>query len=151
MILGKVFSPKSTIVSLESEDKDELFEELAQSIFSQHPEIDREDALSALRSREEKMSTGIMRGIAVPHGICASVSGCVGAIGISRSGIDYDSLDGSPVRLVFMLLRGPDGNELHLEVLKMLARILQDAAFTEELLQRKTPEEVFDFLCGAEN
>ena len=70
MILDQVFSPESVILNLESSDKEELFEELLESIVAVQPEIDRAQALSALRERESKMSTGIMHGIAVPHGHC---------------------------------------------------------------------------------
>lgn len=150
MVFGQVFSPKSIIVNLESEDKDELFEEMVAAITSVHPEIDRQEALNALREREAKMSTGIMHGIAVPHGTTEGISGCYGAIGISRKGIDYDSLDGAPVNLVFMFVCGTADNELHLDVLRGLATILQKSDFVSELMQKNTPQEVYDLLRNAE-
>ncbi|MGN0730266.1 PTS sugar transporter subunit IIA [Treponema sp.] len=150
MVFAKVFSPKSIIVNLESEDKDELFEEMVQVIHSENPEIGREEALSVLHAREAQMSTGIMHSVAVPHGVCASVKGCVGAIGISRKGIDYDALDGAPVNLVFMLLCGPDNNNLLLEILKGLAIVLQDPLFVTKLFEKTSAQEVFDALCDAE-
>lgn len=151
MVFSKIFSPKSIIVNLESEDKDELFEEMVQVIHSEHPEVGRDDALSVLHAREAQMSTGIMHGVAVPHGICSSVKGCVGAIGISRKGIDYDALDGSPVNLVFMLLCSPNDNNILLEILKELAVVLQDPLFITKLFEKISPQEVFDALCEAES
>ena len=147
MIFADVFSPKSVIVDLESEEKDELFEELLESIRLAHPEIDREEALRALNEREAQMSTGIMHGIAVPHGRCASVKGCVGAVGISRTGIDYDALDGAPVNLVFMLLCGANDDELHLEILKELSQVLRDPSFVSRICDKKSAQEVYDLLC----
>jgi len=101
-----------------------------------------------LLDRESKMSTGIMHGIAVPHGSCDSIHGCFGAVGVSRKGIDYESLDNEPVYLVFMFLFGTSDNELHLSVLRDLAVVLQNPAFVEELKQKQTPQELYDFLCG---
>lgn len=151
MIFANVFSPKSVIVDLESEEKDELFEEMLESIRLAHPEIDREEALNALNEREAQMSTGIMHGIAVPHGRCVSVKGCVGAVGISRAGIDYDSLDGAPVNLVFMLLCGANDDELHLEILKELSSALRDQTFISRLCDKKSAQEVYDLLCEVQD
>lgn len=150
VFFSKVFSPKSILLNLESEDKDELFEEMVQAIYSAHPEINREDALKVLHARENQMSTGIIHGIAVPHGTSASVKGCIGAIGISRGGIDYNALDGELVNLVFMLLCGSQDNELHLEVLKKLAELLKNPAFAADLFEKTSAQEVFDAMCEAE-
>ncbi|WP_407397516.1 PTS sugar transporter subunit IIA [Treponema sp.] len=150
MIFSKVFSPKSVILNLQSEEKDELFEELVQAIYTANPTLDREEALASVRERESKMSTGIMHSIGVPHGNSKSVKGCIGAVGISRRGIDYDALDGQPVHFVFMLICGEGEDELHLEVLKELAVVLQDKQFIEELRELKDPQEVYDLLCRSE-
>jgi len=93
MILGDVFNPKAIKINIESENKDELFEELVEELVAVHSGIDRRKVLGAIRSREALMSTGIMRGIAIPHGKTDAVSGVKGVIGISKKGIDYDSLD----------------------------------------------------------
>lgn len=68
MILSRIFSKECILLNLESEDKDELFEEMTQALVSANPGLDRNQVLSALHERESKMSTGIMHGIAVPHG-----------------------------------------------------------------------------------
>ena len=151
MVLGQVFSPKAIVAELESEDKDEVFEELVESMMSVQPNLNRESALTALRERESKMSTGIIHGIAVPHGITDSVSGIQGAIGISHKGIDYDALDNEPVNLVFMLLIAPDERERHLQVLKTLSSVLQNADFIKTLLEKKTSQEVYDAICAFES
>ena len=146
MTLDSVFSPECIALNLESTDKDELFEEMVQMIVSAHPEIDRNEALTALHDRESKMSTGIMHAIAVPHGNCASVKGVIGGIGISRKGIDYAALDGDPVNLVCMLLCNPEETELHLSVLKELAAVIQNPSFLKDALEKKTGAEVYDLL-----
>lgn len=151
MILSEVFSPRSINVDLKSEDKDELFEELIESIIAIDPDVDRKSARAALDERECKMSTGVIHDIAVPHGKCASVHGVKGAIGISRGGIEYDALDKMPVHLVFMLLSSPDESEFHLQILKRLATVLEQPDFKETLLSQTSSADVYDTLCRFES
>ena len=149
-MFSEIFPVSNIIVDLESEDKDELFEELVEVLVSAHPEINRAEAMSALKERENKMSTGIMPGIAVPHAISTTVKGVVGAIGISRNGIDYDSLDGKPVHVVFMLLFSPDETERHLQIMKQFAGLLQYQDLCNDLIKKQTPEEIYDLICSCE-
>ncbi len=150
MILEQVFSADRVILKLESEDKEELFEEMVQCMVTSNPSINREEAIRALQERESKMSTGIMHSIAVPHGNAASVKGVIGAIGISRTGIEYQSLDKAPVHLVFMLLCSPQETEAHLEVLKELAAVLQHPSFIKEIMDLNSQEDVYRLLCEYE-
>lgn len=150
MVLGAALSQKAVIINLESEDKDEVFEELIEKLVAINPQLDRRLALLAVQEREAKMSTGILSGIAVPHGKTTTVKGVQGVIGISRNGIEYDALDGKPVHVIVLLLSSPDSSELHLRVLKHLARLLDNTAFYRELLEQKSPEAVYNLVCRYE-
>ncbi len=150
MILGNVFNPKAISINLESEDKEEAFEELAVLLHSSYPEIDREEALKVICEREAKMSTGIKAGIAVPHGKISAARGVQGVIGISRQGIDYESLDGKPVHLIFMLLSSPDECEYHLRVLRHLSQILDKPGFYDEIMNQQSADGVYSVLCKYE-
>ena len=150
MLLDKVFNPKAVNIDLKSEDKDEVFEELIEELVSVNPSLDRSVALAAVKEREAKMSTGIMSGIAVPHAKTSAVTDVQGAIGISRSGIDYDALDGKPVHLIVLILSGADSTELHLRVLKRLARLLENSEFYAELMEQKTAEAACNVFCKYE-
>lgn len=141
MLLQNVFAPGSIKIGLESEDKDELFEELVDMLAKNGGRnFPRSAVLAAVRDREEKMSTGIKRGIALPHGKAEGLSGLTGALGISKRGIEYASLDGEPVYLVFMLVSTPKDSELHLAALKRLAVLLDDPEFYTDLLRADSPE-----------
>ena len=105
-MLETFFKPQLINVNLESSDKDELFEEMVELFARGDCGIDRQEALDALIAREEKMTTGIIPSVAIPHASAPSVKGGFGAIGISRAGIEYGSLDAKPVHVVFMLLFG---------------------------------------------
>ena len=150
MLLSKVFNPKAVNIDLQSEDKDEVFEELIEEFVYANPSLDRTAALNAVQERESKMSTGIMPSIAVPHGKTDAVKEVCGAIGVSRTGIDYDALDGKPVHLIFMLLSSPENSELHLRVLKRLARILEKPKFYNALMEQTSPDAVYDLICKYE-
>lgn len=146
MSLEQVFSSETVIMNLESTEKNELFKEMIASVAKVQKHLDCEQALQAVLKRESKMSTGIMHDVAVPHGSCPSVKDVVGAIGISRRGIEYESLDKAPVHLVFMLLCSPSSTDAHLAVLKDLASVLQNPEFVKEIQSAKTSEEVYSLL-----
>jgi PTS system fructose-specific IIC component/PTS system nitrogen regulatory IIA component len=141
MLLQNVFAPGCIKIGLESEDKDELFEELVDMLAKEGgSDFPRSVVLTAVRDREDKMSTGIKRGIALPHGKADGLVGLMGALGISKRGIEYASLDGEPVYLVFMLVSPPQESELHLAALKRLAVLLDDPEFYTDLLKADSPE-----------
>ena len=139
MFLYEAFPPELIKIRLEAEDKDEVFEELVDQ-FCQVKKLNvREDVLEALRERESKMSTGIQKGIALPHGKTNAIEKVYGILGISRKGIDYDALDGQPVYLLFMLIAPPSDSEKHLRLLKRLAELLNNPQFYTELLVQNDP------------
>ena len=139
MILADLFEPEFIKIGMEAEDKDEAFEELANA-FCQSTNLKiREDVLDAIRGREQKMSTGIIKGIAVPHGKIKALTRVYGFLGISRKGIDYDALDGFPVNLLFMILSPQEESETHLKILKRLAELLQDHQFFTDLINQNDP------------
>ena len=149
-MFSEIFPVSNIIADLQSEDKDELFEEMVEVLVSAQPGISRADALTVLQERENKMTTGIVSGIAVPHAISNTVKGVVGAIGISRTGIDYGSLDNKPVHVVFMLLFSPDETERHLQIMKHFSGLLRYQELCNELLSKRTSQEIYDFICSRE-
>ena len=129
MILQKVFQPSTIRTGLESEGKEELFEELVDVLARSYPAkspFPRQKILDALARRESKMSTGIVKGVALPHATVEGLDTLRGVLGISSKGIDYDSLDGHPVFLVFMLISPPDDAESHLQALQRIASLIDD-------------------------
>jgi PTS system fructose-specific IIC component/PTS system nitrogen regulatory IIA component len=137
MLLHETFPAHFIKVGLEAEDKDEAFEELVDLFCRSSGNQSREDILTALRDREAKMSTGIKKGIAIPHGKTNAVDSVYGVLGISRKGVDYDALDGEPVFLLFMLLAPQKDSEKHLRLLKRLAELLDNPSFYTDLLSQK--------------
>jgi len=140
MFLYEIFPPELIKIGLEAEDKDEVFEELVDQFCQTRRSNAREEILEALREREAKMSTGIQKGIALPHGKTNAIENVCGILGISKKGVDYDALDGQPVYLLFMMLAPQAEAEKHLRMLKRLAELLDNPEFYTELLAQNDPQ-----------
>lgn len=142
MFLYELFPPELIKVGLEAEDKDEVFEEMVDQFCQIERSDTREEILEALRAREAKLSTGIRKGIAVPHGKTNALQKVHGILGISKRGIDYDALDGQPVYLLFMVLSPWKESESHLKILKRLAQLLDNAQFFTDLIAQRDAQGV---------
>jgi PTS system fructose-specific IIC component/PTS system nitrogen regulatory IIA component len=151
MFLHDVFLPNFIKVNLEAEDKDEAFEELTDHFCPASKSNAREDILDALREREAKMSTGIQKGIAIPHGNTNAINSVSGVLGISRKGIDYDALDGEPVYILFMLVAPEKDTEKHLRILKRLAELLENSNFCIDLQTQRDAQSAYKIICKYED
>ncbi|MDR2521964.1 MAG: PTS sugar transporter subunit IIA [Spirochaetaceae bacterium] len=146
MLLSEVFVPEFIKADLESEEKEEVFEELVDHFCRvAHLQV-REQVLTALREREAKMSTGIQNGIAIPHGKSPAVEQVYGVLGVSKKGIDYDSLDGNPVHLVLMILAPPVEAERHLHLLQRMAEVLRNPGFYKEVIAAENAAAIYSIV-----
>src|SRR5690606_22522603 len=112
---------------------------------------EKESIVRAVMKREELGSTGIGRGVAVPHTKHPSVNRLVGTVAVSQEGIDFDSLDGEKVQLFFLLISPPDRPGEHLRALENISRQLRNDTFCRFLKQAKTAEDVWQLLEEADN
>jgi PTS system fructose-specific IIC component/PTS system nitrogen regulatory IIA component len=151
MLLSEIFKVDHIKMDLQSTDKEELFEEMITFLFDCEDLGDREMLLNKFWQREKKMTTGIASGIALPHTHIENIEGTVGVMGISRKGIDYDSLDGKPVYVVMMLVGKVTEPEGHLKVLKNIAVLMTNPEFYPTLMKCKTPREVYDTIIEFED
>ena len=110
-----------------------------------------EGIVKAIMKREELGSTGIGRGVAVPHTKHPSVNRLVGTVAVSPEGIDFDSLDGDPVHLFFLLVSPPDRPGDHLRALENISRQLRDETFCKYLKASKSPEDIQQLLEEADS
>lgn len=112
---------------------------------------DVEGIVAAIMKREELGSTGIGRGIAVPHTKHSSVEKLVGTVGVSTEGVDFNSLDGDKVQLFFLLVSPPDRPGDHLRALESISRQLRDDTFCRFLKQARSTPDVQQLLDEADN
>lgn len=138
---------------LAASDKEGVIRELVASLCEsgQLAEGEQENIIQAIMKREELGSTGIGRGIAVPHTKHPSVEQPVGTVGVSIEGVDFQSLDGEKVQLFFMLISPPDRPSDHLRALENISKQLQDETFCRFLKQSKTPDDIQQILQEADN
>jgi mannitol/fructose-specific phosphotransferase system IIA component (Ntr-type) len=137
-------------VGLQSTEKEACFEEMTDILVRAGRLTDRAGALAAVRQREAQGTTGIGQGVAIPHGKHASIPTLTAAMGISSKGIEFESIDGDKVRLVFMLLARIDDPGPHVRALAEIARLVQTPGFYRRLMEARTPKEVLEILDAEE-
>lgn len=138
---------------LDAADKESVIRELIGSLIAcgKLQAKDEDDLVQAILKREELGSTGLGRGIAVPHTKHPSVTEPVGTIGISTNGIEFQSLDGDDVQLFFLVISPPDRPTDHLRALEKISKQLKDDTFCRFLKQSKTIDDVQQVLDEADN
>ncbi|MCO6454167.1 MAG: PTS sugar transporter subunit IIA [Pirellulaceae bacterium] len=138
---------------LSADDKEGVVKELVEALVGagQIKADEREGIVAAIMKREELGSTGIGRGVAVPHTKHPSVDRLVGTVGVSSDGVDFNSLDGEKVQLFFLLISPPDRPGDHLRALENISRQLRDETFCRFLKQSKTAEDIQTLLEEADN
>ena len=109
-----------------------------------------ESIVKAIMKREDLGSTGIGRGVAVPHTKHPSVNRLIGTVAISQGGVDFESLDGDPVQLFFLLVSPPDRPGDHLRALENISRQLRDDSFCKTLKEATGPQDVWRLLEEAD-
>jgi fructose-specific phosphotransferase system IIA component len=130
----EILSGKSLIVGLKGQDKREILEELVDALEVGDKITDREKVLDAVFQREEIMSTGIGHGIAIPHGKSEFVKELGGVLGIKSEGVEFDSLDGHPTYIFFLLVSPMDVSGPHIKALSRISRLLKGEDFRNELI-----------------
>jgi len=142
-ILDILSSEDSIAPDVRGSNKDEVLRELAVHLARQHSEVDAERLVQVLWERERLGSTAIGDGIAIPHGKLGTLKGVLGAFGRHPKGVDFDSLDGKPTHLFFLLVAPEDSVGQHLKALARVSRLLKDAAFRQRLLVAADRAEIY--------
>jgi len=130
-------SPDAILPALAGTSKPAVLAEMAAFVAKQAVggiSIDVENLRRTLEEREQLASTAIGDGIAIPHGKLDNIDHLVGVLGRSIEGLDFESLDGKPTHLVFMLVAPSNSAGIHLKALARLSRLFRDAGFRQRLL-----------------
>jgi len=129
------------ITNLRSRDKEGSLRELIKLLEKNGYVKDGEKILETVMEREKLGSTGIGQGIAIPHAKTEQINDIICALGISQNGVDFDSLDGEPVYIIFLVLAPTKSIGQHLKTLAKIARLLKDKVFRNSLKNAKTSSE----------
>ena len=135
-------SPNAIKMSLESKTKKDVIKELVELLVQSGKVKDKKKMTQTLIEREDLGSTGIGQGIAIPHGKSDTVTDLAAAFGLSPEGIGFESLDGEPVNIFFLLVAPEGAAGAHLKALARISSLLKDKYFRKSLISAKTPEDV---------
>ena len=150
MRLSELLNEDTITISLSNKDKQGVIEELLDLAFKSGKIKDRSVALKAITDREALMSTGLERGVAVPHAKSKAVDDLTMALGVSSEGIDFQSADGKPSHLFFLLLAPEAAAGPNVKVLAQIARLTSDLSFCEDLKKASSSQEILDIIKDAE-
>ena len=135
-------------LNLKGQTKQEIIDEMVEILYQGGKLNDKEEYKKAILAREAQSSTGLEEGIAIPHAKTSAVKIPSIAFGLSKNGVDYESLDGEPSKLFFMIAAPANASDTHIEILSKLTTMLLDDEIREKLLEVKTEQEVIDILTS---
>jgi len=142
MTLLDILSPNSTIVGLSADSKEGIIRELVESLEEGESISDRDKVLQAVLERENIMSTGIGDGIAIPHGKSDAVVKLTAALGTHKRGVDFETLDGEPAFVFFLLVSPANISGPHITALARISRLLKNDDFKKSLIEATTADEI---------
>ncbi|MGA7145256.1 MAG: PTS sugar transporter subunit IIA [Desulfobacterales bacterium] len=140
-----VLPKEAIVVDLKAFDKKGVLEELVVPI-AKIAGIDREELVKVLMERERLGSTGIGQGIGIPHGKIRGLESLILGFGRSQKGVDFDSMDGMPAHIFFLLITPENSTGLHLKLLARISRILKNDPFKEKLLHATSRDEIYSII-----
>ncbi len=143
MKITDILVREASILDLEATAKDALLSELANALAAAEPALDGEQLVNVLRERESLQSTGIGEGVAIPHGKINGLDRLVATFARSKDGVDFESIDGQPTQLFFLLVVPEQSGGQHLKALARISRFFRDASFRDKLLSASALDEIF--------
>lgn len=145
-MLKTLFTEDLMIGSLKANNKNKAIEEMVDQLDKQGKLLNKSAYLQAVLDREEEYSTGIGMGIAIPHGKSTGVKEPALVFARSEAGVDFDSMDGEPAHLIFMVAVPESANEDHLKILGLISRKLMHKDVRDQLMAAKSYDEVLKII-----
>jgi PTS system nitrogen regulatory IIA component len=143
MKISEILTPQRILSDLSGQNKPQILRELAAGVIVDQRDVNLSALTAVLGERERLGSTAIGDGIAIPHGKIVGVKQIVGVFGRSPKGVDFDSLDGKPTYLFFLLVAPEDSASLHLKALARVSRLFRDGAFRDHLMTARDSSEIY--------
>ena len=143
MKIMDILASDAVILDLGVEEKRDVLAEMARALAKVVPQIEADRLLDVLLVREALQSTGIGEGVAIPHGKLSGLDRLVASFARSPDGIDFDSIDGQPTQLFFLLVVPEHSGGQHLKALARISRFFRDASFRQKLMEASQLDDVF--------
>ena len=150
MKISEFLNPQAIVADMKATGKDAALSELTDALLSVAPSLRRDDVLQVLQERERLGSTGIGDGVAIPHGKLKGMPELMLAFGRSSSGVDFESMDGQPAHLFFLLLAPEESVGVHLKALARISKLLKDVEVRQQMLDATDSEQIYKLICERE-
>jgi fructose-specific phosphotransferase system IIA component len=150
MRLTEILKPTNIKIPLIATTKNDAIEELVNLLASNHDVIDPKKVLEAVLDRESTRTTGIGNGLAIPHGKTSGTPNLAMAIGRPEAPIDFQSIDGKPVTLIWLLISPPEKTGPHIHALARISRLMTIDKFRHDLAAVRTPEAMYEIIVQQE-
>lgn len=142
--IHQLLKPDTVRVGLGGETKEEVIDNLL-DLLADHPVVrDVDEVRRAVFEREQVMSTGVGKGLGLPHAKTPAVTESVAAFAVTQHPVDFGSIDGKPVRLLFLLVGTEAAKSQHIKILSRISRLMNRDAFRERLMNARDAEDVLD-------
>ncbi|MBW2176975.1 MAG: PTS sugar transporter subunit IIA [Deltaproteobacteria bacterium] len=145
MKILEVLQKEAILENLKSKDKKGIIEELVAPV-AKVANVSEEGLVRVLLDRERLGSTGIGGGVGIPHGKLKNLENIVLGFGLSRKGVDFDSMDGKPTHVFFLLVTPENSTGLHLKMLARISRLLKNESFKERLINAAGQDDIFNII-----
>jgi len=143
MKILEILDRRFIVPNLLSGEKEGVLRELVKVIAQAEKQVDEERMVEILLERESLGSTGIGEGVAIPHGKSKTVKKLLASFGRSVSGVDFQSMDGKPTHLFFLLVAAEESAGIHLKALARISRLMKDASVRKRLMEAETGDEMY--------
>ncbi|MDT8441261.1 MAG: PTS sugar transporter subunit IIA [Desulfuromonadales bacterium] len=150
MNISDFLDPAAIVADLKGSSKKEVLAELTEALRHVDSSLDRDSVLKVLLERERLGSTGIGEGVAIPHGKLREIETMRISFGLSRQGVDFDSMDGKPAHLFFLLVAPEESVGIHLKTLARISKLLKNLDVRERLLNAVDADELFRIISEEE-
>lgn len=150
MKISELLNPQAIVADLRSKDKNRVLAELTDALMSCEPSLNRDAVIAVLQEREKLGSTGIGDGVAIPHGKLAGIPELKLVFGRSQTGVDFDSMDGQPAYLFFLLVAPEESVGIHLKTLARISKLLKDSVVRKKLLDAVDQQEIYQIILDEE-
>ena len=150
MKIHEILDPRRILLEVEGTTKRDVLSRLATTVIDTHESVDHDRLVEVLLKREETSTTAIADGIAIPHGKMILGEEVICAFARNRKGLDFQSVDGKPTRLFFLLVSPESHPSLHLRWLAHLAVLLKSTSFRQALLEAETTEDILTAIDAEE-
>ncbi len=148
--ISELLSPEAIVPDMLSKGKEGALEELTDALLASGCKLDRDEILRILQERENLGSTGIGEGVAIPHGKLKNLENLVMSFGRSTGGVDFDSMDGKPAHLFFLLVAPEESVGVHLKILARISKLLKDQTVRQQLLEAPDRDTICSIIANEE-